>query len=305
VGKYTVDPSIQISHSLNLASDISVNFVVPTTDLAQYDSYYMECTLYDGTVAEIQPVSGGSFCYFTLTGLTAINMNDEIRARLYMTKDGQDYVSQEDRYSIAQYAYSQLNKTGIDESLKVLCADLLRYGAKAQIFKEYRTDSLADAHMTAAHKAYLSDMEAVTFGNTDRILNDRPDAPITWTGKTLNLESKVALKFVFNTTDYSGSLDGLNLRVTYTDMEGESVTATVEELEVYNGDRGQYAFSFHGLLAAELRSAVSVQVYEGDTPVSCTLQYSADTYANNKTGTLGTLCKALLAYADSALAYFK
>ena len=51
-------------------------------------------------------------------------------------------------------------------------------------------------------------------------------------------------------------------------------------------------------------SVVSAQVYEGDTPVSCTLQYSADTYGNNKTGALLQLCKALMAYSDSAKAYF-
>jgi hypothetical protein len=49
---------------------------------------------------------------------------------------------------------------------------------------------------------------------------------------------------------------------------------------------------------------VSVQIYNGDTPLSATLQYSPDTYGNNKTGTLLELCKALFAYSDSAKAYF-
>lgn len=42
----------------------------------------------------------------------------------------------------------------------------------------------------------------------------------------------------------------------------------------------------------------------GETPLSCTLQYSDDTYGNNKTGSLLTLCKALFAYSDSAKSYF-
>ena len=53
-----------------------------------------------------------------------------------------------------------------------------------------------------------------------------------------------------------------------------------------------------------VRSVVSVQVYAGDTPLFCTLKYSADTYGNNKTGALGDLCKALFAYSDSAKSYF-
>jgi hypothetical protein len=67
---------------------------------------------------------------------------------------------------------------------------------------------------------------------------------------------------------------------------------------------GVYAFTVDTLLAAELRAVVSVQVYAGDTPVSCTLQFSADTYGNNQKGDLLTLCKALIAYSDSARAYF-
>ena len=232
-------------------------------------------------------------------------MNDVIRATLYMTKDGQAFCSETDSYSIAQYAYTQLNKTGITESLKTLCADLLRYGSKAQIFKAYRTDSLADANMTEEHRACLSDIEAVTFGNTNRVLDDLTNAPITWAGKSLNLESKVALKFVFNPAAYKGDLTALTLRISHTDTQGATKTATVSNPELYNESLGYYVFTVDSLLAAELRAVVSAQIYNGDTPVSATLQYSPDTYGNNKTGVLEDLCKALFAYSDSAKAYFQ
>jgi hypothetical protein len=158
--------------------------------------------------------------------------------------------------------------------------------------------------MTQTHKAYLSDLEKVTFGNTNRVLEDLPNAPVTWAGKTLNLESKVALKFVFHPGTYGGDLQGLTLRVSYKDIDGVVKSLTVENPELYNTSKGYYAFTFDGLLAAELREVVSVQIYEGNTPVSATMEYSGDTYGNNKTGTLLELCKALFAYSDSAKAYF-
>ncbi len=306
--------SLTIGHTLNLASDISVNFVVFKALLQDFDmdTVYMltEMETYEGntktgtTTVKLLPVEQGDYYYFTLTGLTAIRMNDRLSSVLYGTKDGQPYYSATDEYSIATYAYSQMDKATMSESLKILCADLLRYGASAQIFKGYRTDALADAAMTEVHKTYLSDMDDITFGNHNRILNDLPQASVTWTGKSLNLESKVALKFVFSIPGYSGNLEDLSLRVSYTNIEGKTVTATVKELEIYSAANGQYAFSYSGLLAAELRSVVSVQVYEKDIPVSCTLQYSADTYGNNKTGPLLEVCKALFAYSDSAKAYF-
>ena len=197
-----------------------------------------------------------------------------------------------------------MKKATASATLKTLCADLLRYGAKAQTFKSYRLDSLADAKMTEDHKAFLSDIETVTFGNTNTVLNDLQGATVTWAGKALDLASKVTLKFIFSPANYNGNPENLNLHLTYADISGETKTAILEGAELYNVERGFYAFSFDGLLAAELRSVVSAQVYEVDTPVSCTLQYSADTYGKNKTGPLGDLCKALFAYSDSAKKYF-
>ncbi len=307
-------PTLTLGHSLNLASDISVNFVILKQNLEGFDlsTVYAECVIdtYEGNekagteTLRLEPVDKGLYYYFTLTGMTAVRMNDRISTTLYGMKNGQLCYSPADEYSIATYAYSQLNNADRAESLKVLCADLLRYGAMAQSFKSYRTDSLADSAMTDTHRAYLSDIEAVTFGNTNTVLNDLPDAPITWAGKVLNLESKVELKFVFDPANYDGSLEDLTLRISYVDAYGDPKTVEAEAPVLYNGTLGYYAFTVDSLLAAELRAVVSVQIYEGDTPVSPTLRYSPDTYGNNKTGTLLALCKALFAYSDSAKAYF-
>jgi len=308
------ETSWKLNHSLNLASDISVNFLIPKTLLEGFDmtTVYVESVIdtYEGnektgtTTIRIAPVESEYYYYFTLNGLTAVQMNDKISSIIYGTKDGRPYYSATDEYSIATYAYSQMDKAGVAESLKTLCADLLRYGAKAQIFKGYRTDSLADAAMTDGHKAYLSDMSKVNFGNTNTVVNDLSNPVIRWAGKALELNSKVTLKFVFDIGSYTGSTDALELKVTYKDYAGQIQTKHISRAEAYGDIPGRYAFSFDGLLAAELRSVVSVQIYVGNEPVSCTLQYSADTYGNNKTGTLQDLCKALLAYSDSAKAFF-
>ena len=303
------DPALKLNHSLNLASDISVNLLVFRSLLADFDmdTVYVESTVEtaDGvTTQKLYPVENGYYYYFTLDGLTAIQMNDKITSVLYGTKNGQTYCSPVDEYSIATYAYSQLNKTGIDVKLQILCADLLRYGTKAQIFKSYRTDALADSAMTETHRAFLSDIEAVTFGNTNTVLNDLPNAPITWAGKSLNLESKVALKFVFNTAGYTGDPKALTLRISYKDAYGNAKTLTLADPELYIASSGAYVFTLDALLVAELRAVISAQIYAGNTPVSATLQYSPDTYGNNKTGTLLDLCKALFAYSDSAKAFF-
>ncbi len=311
-----LESSWKINHTLNLASDISVNFAVNKSLLLGFDmdTVYIltEIERYEGNrkigteLLKLLPVEQGDYYYFTLKGLAAIHMNDRIRSVLYGSKEGQAYYSATDDYSIADYAYSQMNKSAgsVSDELRRLCADLLRYGAKAQIYKSYRTDALADNAMTASQRAYLSDLEAVSFGNTDRVLTDLDNAPITWAGKALNLESRVGLKFVFDPTNYSGSISDLMLCISYRDGNGNQRSAKIKDPALYHEAKGLYVFTADMLLAAELRSVVAVQIFADNTPLSCTLEYSADTYGNNKTGALLDLCKALFAYSDSAKAYF-
>jgi hypothetical protein len=185
-----------------------------------------------------------------------------------------------------------------------LCADLLRYGTEAQVFKSYRTDALADGAMTEAHRAWLSDVEAVTFGNNNRTLADLENPAITWAGKSLNLESKVSLKYVFALSTYTGAVEDLTMKVHYVNHAGETVEAVLTDPVLYNESKNTYSFTFDGLLAAELRTVLDVAIYRGDVRLSQTLRYSADTYGNNRTGQLLILCKALFAYSDSAKAYF-
>ena len=307
-----LDESIKILHTLDLASDISVTFAVEKTALANYDSYYLECVLpeYNGntlvgtSTVEVEPVVSGNYYYFTLTGITAVGMGDMVDAVLHMIKGEQKYYSKTDSYSVATYAYGMLNSSK-NAKMLTLCADLLRYGAEAQRFKGYRTDALVDADMTEIHRSYLSDTETLSFTATDSYLDDLANPTITWVGKTLDLGSKVGMKFVFNAKNYSGDLSKLSMKVSYQGSTGETKTVTVTGIETYNAANKQYSFTFYGLLASELRIIVDVAIYESDTQLSETLRYSAESYAA-KTGntTLESLTKALFAYSDSAKVFF-
>ena len=304
----------KLGHTLNLASDISVSLAIPKSALTGFDmdTVYVESVIdiYEGNtrIGEksilLEPVEKGNYYYFTVTGLTAVEMNNSIISVLHGTKGGQRYESPVDTYSVASYAYGQLGKAATPQKLKALCAELLRYGAKAQIFKSYRLDALVDAKMTEEQKALLSDMEAVTFGNTNLTENIPATNSITWLGKSLDLASKVSVKFIFSLGSYTGSTEDLTMKVTYKDVNGKDKERIITDLEVYNASRGYYAFTLDSLLAAELRSVLTVQILSGDTVVSGTVHYAADTYGNGKSGSLGDLCKALFAYSDSAKAYF-
>lgn len=303
---------LTLYHSLNLASDITLNYVISRQELAGFEGLRIEITkpVYEGNVLlrselyTLEPTVSGDYYYFVLEGMTAVQMNDVLQAVVYASKEGVDYVTETDYYSIGTYAYNQLAKEDATDTLRRVCAELLRYGSKSQVYKEYRTDALVDGYMTDAQKAYLSDLDGVSFGSCNTVLKDLENATVTWAGKSLDLQSKISVRFVLNLSNYTGKREDLNLRVSYVDPDGEEVTHVLRNCKVYNGEKSQYAFDFDGLRAAELRTVLSVAAYEGDNRVSATLQYSVDTYGNGKTGTLLEACQALMAYSDAALRYF-
>ena len=310
----TLDANIAIRHTLNLQSDISIGFVVPSNLLSGYDmsTVYMDFTMdvYTGNVVtgtknvRVSPVLNGSYYYFTMEGITALQMNDTVRATMYGKKGGVLYCSNMDSFSVADYAYGMLNSASVNAKIKTVCANLLRYGSAAQTYKSYRTNALVDANMTAAHKAYLTDLNSVALGNTSKQLGDLSNPTVVWLGKTLVLDSKVTVKYVVNVANFTGDASKLSLRVRYTDINGGAKEVVLTNGEIYNNNSNFYAFNFDKLTAAELRTVMSVAVLNGSTQVSETLQFSVDTYGNSISGNLLTLCKAMLAYSDAAKAQF-
>jgi hypothetical protein len=118
------------------------------------------------------------------------------------------------------------------------------------------------------------------------------------------LENKVIIRFVFDASNYNGNLEDVNMRVSYVNAKGESVSLKVTDLQVFNAQKNHYAFELDSLNSPELRTVVSAVICEGDTPISVTAQYSVDSYGNNRTGSLLTLCKAMIAYGDAAEEFF-
>ena len=308
------DSNILIYHSLNLASDISVNYVVPSVLLNGYDmdTVYLLCTMpdynYNQEIGEktyrILPKLVGTNYYFTLEGLTAVHMTNRLSAVLYGNKGTQPCYSAMDSYSIADYAYAQLDKTTTSQTLKSLCAQLLRYGSAAQIYKFYHTDALADSKMTDAHRAYLQDLDQVSFGQCNSQGTELTSPKVQWVGKSLDLNTKVSLIYVVNVSSYNGDIRDLSLRLTYTNYAGEECVCTLTEMQPYGNSGLLYFFCMDNLLASELRTEITAQVFAGEEAVSVTIRYSPDTYGNGKTGDLEILCKALMAYSDCAKSYF-
>ena len=92
-------------------------------------------------------VNGKSCAVFKNDNLRAKNMSDYVYARAYAVVGGVEYYSEVSKYSILQYAYNKLGKTGTpsdNAALKNMLESMLEYGGDAQIYANYNTERLAN-----------------------------------------------------------------------------------------------------------------------------------------------------------------
>ena len=149
-GNLAFDDSVYIlyavSHEGIDAADIKMLFW--TEPEASLDAYLIGTEDYTKNyVDDDETVKGKSCVIFKNNELRAKNMADYVYARAYAEVDGVEYYSEVSKYSILQYCYNKLGKTGTestDSELKEMLVSMLEYGANAQKYLDYKEDRLAN-----------------------------------------------------------------------------------------------------------------------------------------------------------------
>ncbi len=91
-------------------------------------------------------IDGDMYTVFKYTGLSAKQLADDVYVRAYIS--GSDEYGGVHKYSILQYAYNKLGKTGTastNEKLIKMLNAMLEYGEAAQEYHDYKLDRLANA----------------------------------------------------------------------------------------------------------------------------------------------------------------
>jgi hypothetical protein len=95
-----------------------------------------------------QSINNQSYYIFDYKNLSAKQMTDVIYARAYIVIGDTEYYSDVEKYSVLDYVYTKLGKTGeatTNENLKTLLTEMLSYGSSAQTYFNYKTDRLSTA----------------------------------------------------------------------------------------------------------------------------------------------------------------
>ena len=305
--KEGVDSGAISSVSITLSDDISMNFFV---DKAQAgDAPYMEFSFNGNTARDDEPREEGEFYVFSYRGITPQHLNDTVTATAY-TGDGTNIGSGEK--SVRDYCGGLLSNDALHygyddvkyEAMTTLVADLLGYGAAAQLYKNEATDDLADSIL--AEYPSVSGSEFRALGQEDNILSfeGTADAAVMPVSATLRFDYNVELLFRYEVD--ATIAEGLSVAVEKNGAPTEAYTVEKDGA----GDTVVYTVACNGLRAMEFDVPVSVRFLNGGEPIGLQTTYSVNSYIYEKqndveTEGLQALVRATYLYGESAKHFYE
>ena len=291
---------------LTLTNNISVNYAVikEKFDTAGFKNPQLK-VVFEGTSYNLQPTLTSISnipCYvFNFDDIAPQMMNDILSATLYAEFEGEIHESATSNYSVAMYAYDQLQAT-TNAKFRTLLVDMLKYGRAAQEQTGYKTYNPIDGALT--------DTQASWGTQTLRTFVDASSKPTTsgiatWLGMGLNLQNKVELIGYFDIPDKNGVI------VKVTNSNGNLIdTITADEFGTATGPNGTpvVSFTFDSLAANQMSDVLGFTVYNTEgIDISGKYLFSVESYVKksqtNTNAKFINLINAMMMYGDSARAF--
>ena len=294
-----------VSVSLAPGAVTDINFKVNKADYDYADSVAVTFTFNgEETVGADSSEATDTVAVYKFSGIGPQQMADVVTAKLTYTY-GETTLTETLDYSVKDYCVAQLgNNPDTNDALNTLIVDMLRYGAAAQIYENYRVDALATAGLTDAQLAPGTDVNtAPVFTPVANKLTPITNGvkKVKWTAAALKLEGNVAIRLKFAELDNMTFTD--NLHVKYTINDG---TDTYDATMVAYAVPGSY-MCYIDMPVNMMKATIHAVVYDGNDPVSNTLNYSIETYLAAKqdvdTNGLGDLVKAIMRFGNAAAVY--
>ena len=272
VDSYTVVTDVS-GWSLTLGSDLSVNFKIDVhTSISETAIIHIAVAGAKKTYAVSELTANADGFYYLSVKVAAAQMTDEITVQIV---NGTEQ-SEKKTYSVRAYADSILAGEYSEET-KTLVTQMLHYGAAAQNYFGYRTDSLADAGLTMSLTAPTTFTGPSYTGTVEGV---------TYSGATLVHREKIAVRFYFEVT---GDVSAYSFTV-----NGESCTP------VQKG--GRYCIEIADINPQDLDDRITVKVDNALTVVYSPMNYIVNMYKKGSES-LQALVKTLYNYHLAAEAY--
>ena len=251
-------------------------------------------------------------------GIPAKNMGDALYFRVYaLLTDGSYVYSDVAGYHAGLYAKSMLNSTTSSAALKSLCVAMVNYGAEAQLYFGYKTDSLMNAFLTEEQKNLISPYDesmisAITAADTAKTAAFLKNAAAFGIGVAVNFEGAFAVNYYF-TVKYA--IDSEVTMYFWDEATYNSAAALTKEnatsVQTMTLSGSEYLGIVSGIAAKEIDQTLYVSAVFTSGGEECTsgvLAYSLGYYCKSKaadsTSPMQSLAAATGVYGYYAKQYF-
>ena len=274
---------------LDVGNSLSMQFAVPKAKLANWAGTYAQIdhTRSDGSVKttkipyEQWMIDSASPDYLVISysGVAAKEMTDELEVSIYNAAGQQLGATYTD--SIRGYVMRNFGKFGA--KVDRLFADMLNYGAEAQIYFKNKTNDLANAQMNATQRGYATQTDPAVTNTATSGIQAR-----------LDLQYKIALQIAIPAA-YK------NQTITYSFTNQKGVFSG--EIPVNVRTEGDMSFIIvDAIVVGDARQTVIVKANGVEILHDSVESYIARMSSSNN---MAALCKAIMKFADAARDYFK
>lgn len=290
----------------DFGGEIAASFSLAPEQYNAFDEVYAIITRADGV--QIKVPAKKFYDYNSKIwidyGFTPQGFNSSISIRFYATKDGETYWGDDYEYNmIDKYVRKQLDQT-TNQYWKKLLVEMMYYGTEAQYYANWDTENPMINILTEEEKALHSTepLNLTSHKNNSYVVIDNPK--VIWRSLRLTFGAGTVLEF--RTRAYTPNE---NTKVV---VEVNGFTRTYQysneddrEYFVDDGAGGVW-FQYRHLLTKYLRTPVHITFYEGDTQISNTYQWSAETYALGRTTDKPDykMSMQLMRFGNAAIDYF-
>lgn len=241
-------------YTLSLAGDVGVNFWFKIDENCLADDNYILFTVNGETqkVKVSEASNGTDGAKIFRCGVAAKKMTDIISAQFYLadgTAVGSSY-----SYTVRDYANYILTHDDYSQSAKTLVKAMLNYGACSQQYFKYNTGSLANSVLPEDQRyPGIASPNGIDYEvETPGCLKPQRVSFV--------LESTVTLKLYFNASEAEGKVFKLGDKVLRTSKSGVYTVVSIDSIT-----------------ALQLRTALTIDVYENDTNIGF-VKYSPAKY---------------------------
>ena len=306
-----LDADLKFTMSISAGAQMSVSYTVMAYAVSSYADFYLEVkkdvaggapviTTYaiDDLDVTCHPVTGTPLIYnATFTGISAKEMGDNFSTTLYaVDKNGVTHYSHTAVSSIQSFLMSRFDVPDASSELKVMAADMLRYGAAAQILFGYNTDHLVTGDMTAQQLAYATQTIPYAQDITASYGDGANVSTNVTVGSRVELELSCFANSISNPDDVRCEIRDQN-------------NTLIAQPEVTNFAGVLFKAKFGDVGAKQMRQPIVAAFYVGDRAISKTIVWSIESFVaqtrlkDGATHNEIEMVNAMLAYGDSVAAY--